>query len=86
MELNTSDLVLQEVLCNAAASLSDDSNKCRLLVKHGGVSVILKVLRMFPKSSKITYSSLYFLENAAKDDEGMSCTSPLLKFIKALRS
>ena len=74
MELNTSDMVLQEVLCNAAASLSDDSSKCRLLVEHGGISVILEVLRMFPESSKITYSCLYFLENAAKEDEGMIFT------------
>ena len=70
MELNTSDLVLQEVLCNAASSLSADPNKCKLLIKNGGVDIILKVLKMFPKSSKITYSSLCFLDNVAEQNEG----------------
>ena len=70
MELNTSDLVLQEVFCNAASSLSYDPNKCKLLIRNGGVDIILKVLRMFPKSSKITYSSLCFLDNVAEQNEG----------------
>ena len=71
MELNTNDLVLQEVLCNAAANLSDDANKCKMLIEQGAVSVVIKVLKMFPESSKITYSSLYFWDNAAKESNGM---------------
>jgi len=70
MELNTSDLVLQVVLCNAASSLSCDPNKCKLLIRNGGVDIILKVLRMFPNSSEITYSSLCFLDNVAEQNEG----------------
>ena len=71
LELNTNDMALEEVLCSAVASLSDDADKCRLLVKEGGVCFMRNALKMFPQSSTATHSCLYFLENASKEDAGM---------------
>lgn len=85
MELNKTDMALQEVLCSGAANLSEDLDMCKILINEGAVPTILSALKTFPQSSKVIHSSLYFLENASKETGGKTFLSFMYIIVRIIK-
>ena len=71
MELNQFDIVLQELSCTALANVSENRQMLEFITSNGGVELVTQALKRFTDSKEVSYSSLYFLENASRMSKGM---------------
>ena len=71
MELNQFDIILQELSCTALANVSENRQMLEFITSNGGVELVTQALKRFTDSKEVSYSSLYFLENASRTSKGM---------------